>query len=478
MPCLDSVCDLRHVEPASNPASYSQALRVQRLHGLQKDIPALYKTAYPHMSFCDGTCSDSCNANAPSIRLAGLETRRGRLGAGLAGRGAGLGAGRGSALGGLGAGRGSARGRLGGAGGRRDPFAVIGDVLLSGGKRPRSTPSGSTAWRAGHTPPARQHEASDAAKKKREAALTGMPRLSLTPTLPYPSLRELSNDLMHNMATPPFSLPQHAPNISATTSRHGHVRASSKSGVHGALTPKGFTLQMPGSSRVVCFEDRADALLAMMALAEMNAQSSSMMQEAYEKEKAGLHTRVASLEADLAEANERAAACCTRPCSACPRAPVSSCRLPGQSFFPEPVLYSLVFSCTSARTPARLLAYASHTLPPSLPPARQPGLPARPPVSPVPCPARPPPVRVPDCPPVCLPSTCSRARPHTNVACPSVAPHTRTSPAPIPALHRRTAPPPHRRIRTPGWSVCVVAVRTHRPSSPAHARFATAAAVA
>jgi hypothetical protein len=150
--------------------------------------------------------------------------------------------------------------------------------------------------------------------------------------------------------------------------------------------------------------------------------------------------------------------CCTGPCSARPGRP--SCRPPGQPFFPEPVLYAPVFSCTSARTPARLLACSPVLRTPALPLARPPAWPACPPaciaciaciacaparlhqpVSPVPCPARPPPVLA--CPPACLRSTCLRARPHTNVACPPLDRPTarRRRPALLPAARLPVRPP-------------------------------------
>ena len=112
--------------------------------------------------------------------------------------------------------------------------------------------------------------------------------------------------------------------------------------------------------------------------------------------------------------------------------------------------------CSPARLPARphacSLARLCFARPPSLSPARQPGLPARPlyrcaparlhqPVSPVPCPARPPPVLA--CPPACLRSTCLRARPHTNVACPPLDRPTarRRRPALLPAARLPVRPP-------------------------------------
>jgi hypothetical protein len=172
--------------------------------------------------------------------------------------------------------------------------------------------------------------------------------------------------------------------------------------------------------------------------------------------------------------------------SRAPFLPSSRPALLPRAFCPEPVLYWPVFCpsrapflpssrpallprarvvrarvllhvCPHARTPARLLACASHARPPSRPPASLACLPARlyrlyrlyrcaparlhQPVSPVPCPARPPPVLA--CPPACLRSTCLRARPHTNVACPPLDRPTarRRRPALLPAARLPVRPP-------------------------------------
>ena len=228
--------------------------------------------------------------------------------------------------------------------------------------------------------------------------------------------------------------------------------------------------------------------------------------------------------------------CCTRPCSAHPGRP--SCHPPGQpSFCPEPVLYWPVFCpsrapflpssrpallprarvvrarvllhvCPHARTPARLLACASHARPPSRPPASLACLPARcMPVSPVrppactnlyhlfpalparrPCsPARPPACAPPACaparilmspappwtarppvaagPPSCLPPACPSARP---LACrPPARPPTRLPACPLSMSHMPT-PMPHVRPCVLGGSTHPHLTRAHSRPAPPH----------
>ena len=253
----------------------------------------------------------------------------------------------------------------------------------------------------------------------------------------------------------------------------------------------------------------------------------------------------------------------TGPCSARPGRP--SCRLPGQSFCPEPVLYSPVFCpsrapflpssrpallprafcpepvlywpvfcpsrapflpssrpallprarvvrarvllhvCPHARTPARLLACASHARPPSRPPASLaclparciavrppactnlyhlfPALPARRPCSP----ARPPACAPPACaparilmspappwtarppvaagPPSCLPPACPSARPP---ACrPPARPPTRLPACPLSMSHMPT-PMPHVRPCVLGGSTHPHLTRAHSRPAPPH----------
>ena len=198
--------------------------------------------------------------------------------------------------------------------------------------------------------------------------------------------------------------------------------------------------------------------------------------------------------------------CCTGPCSARPGRP--SCRPPGQPFFPEPVLYAPVFSCTSARTPARLLACSPVLRTPALPLARPPAWPACPPaVSPVrppactnlyhlfpalparrPCsPARPPACAPPACaparilmspappwtarppvaagPPSCLPPACPSARP---LACrPPARPPTRLPACPLSMSHMPT-PMPHVRPCVLGGSTHPHLTRAHSRPAPPH----------